>query len=78
MSRQLWKPVTESDGIPYDNLVTFTTALVEWRDEYLSMVGVPTNFEGTWDFVSVCFVNSTPLVSVDVWLDGPGSFLMRK
>ncbi|EDR13813.1 uncharacterized protein LACBIDRAFT_309226 [Laccaria bicolor S238N-H82] len=52
MSRQLWKPVTESDGIPYDNLVAFTTALVEWRDEYLSMVGVPTNFEGTWDFVS--------------------------
>ena len=78
MSRQLWKPVTESDGIPYDNLVAFTTALVEWRDEYLSMVGVPTNFEGTWDFVSVCFVSFTPLVSVDVWLDDPGSFLMRK
>lgn len=53
MSRQLWRPATDSDGIPFDNLCTFAHALTEWRDEYLNLVGVPSNFEGEWDFVSV-------------------------
>lgn len=53
MSRQLWKPATESDGIPYDVLCTFATAFSEWKDEYLNVVGVPSNFEGEWDFVTV-------------------------
>ncbi|KIM43381.1 hypothetical protein M413DRAFT_403216 [Hebeloma cylindrosporum] len=52
MSRQLWRPATDSDGIPFDNLCTFAHALTEWRDEYLNLVGVPSNFEGEWDFVS--------------------------
>ncbi|KAG6831008.1 hypothetical protein H0H87_006581 [Tephrocybe sp. NHM501043] len=52
MSRQLWKPVTDSQGIPLETLWEFTTALSEWRDKYLSSVGVPSNFKGEWDFVS--------------------------
>jgi hypothetical protein len=56
MSRQLWRPATECDGVPFDTLCTFTHALTEWRDEYLNLVGVPSNFEGEWDFVSVGFV----------------------
>lgn len=53
MSRQLWRPSTDSDGIPFETLRTFMTALSDWRDKYLNLVGVPTNFEGEWDFVSV-------------------------
>lgn len=53
MSRQLWKPAVDSDGVPFETLMTFSTALSEWRDEYLSAVGVPANYSGTWDFVSV-------------------------
>ena len=53
MSRQLWKPVTESDGIPYEVALHFSTAFSEWREAYLSIVGVPSNFEGEWDFVTV-------------------------
>ncbi|PPQ89644.1 hypothetical protein CVT25_013831 [Psilocybe cyanescens] len=52
MSRQLWRPATDSDGISFDNLCTFAKALTEWREEYLNLVGVPSNFEGEWDFVS--------------------------
>jgi len=53
MSRQLWRPATDSDGIPFEVLCSSTAALSEWRDEFLSVVGVPSNFEGEWDFVSV-------------------------
>ncbi|KAG6830691.1 hypothetical protein H0H92_015167 [Tricholoma furcatifolium] len=52
MSRQLWKPVTDAEGIPLETLYGFTHALSEWRDNYLSVVGVPSNFKGDWDFVS--------------------------
>lgn len=53
MSRQLWRPSTDSDGIPFETVCTFITALTDWRDQYLNLVGVPNNFEGEWDFVSV-------------------------
>ncbi|OCH88689.1 hypothetical protein OBBRIDRAFT_795009 [Obba rivulosa] len=52
MSRQLWRPATESDGIPHDVLRNIMTQLVDWREEYLQHVGVPSNFEAEWDFVS--------------------------
>ncbi|KAF7346193.1 hypothetical protein MSAN_01846200 [Mycena sanguinolenta] len=52
MSRNLWRPVTDADGVPFDVLYMLTTALSVWRDEYLTVVGVPSNFEGEWDFVS--------------------------
>ncbi|GJE88395.1 Zn(II)2Cys6 transcription factor [Phanerochaete sordida] len=52
MSRQLWRPATESDGIPMDVLLNLITLLNEWKDEHLSRVGVPSNFAAEWDFVS--------------------------
>ncbi|KAM6494197.1 hypothetical protein JOM56_010558 [Amanita muscaria] len=52
MSRHLWKPVVESDGIPYDILCTFSQELLQWRNEYLQLVGVPNGLVGDWDFVS--------------------------
>ncbi|TFK40606.1 hypothetical protein BDQ12DRAFT_679740 [Crucibulum laeve] len=52
MSRQLWRPATDADGVPFDVLSTISAALTEWRDEFLNLVGVPSNFEGEWDFVS--------------------------
>ncbi|KAH9933240.1 uncharacterized protein BXZ73DRAFT_46460, partial [Epithele typhae] len=52
MSRQLWRPATESDGVPLEVLTGFMTCLNEWRDEHLQHVGVPSNFEAEWDFVS--------------------------
>ncbi|KAJ3568118.1 hypothetical protein NP233_g5927 [Leucocoprinus birnbaumii] len=52
MSKQLWRPSTDSDGVPYENLCVFVQELVSWRDDFLNLVGVPSNFEGEWDFVS--------------------------
>lgn len=52
MSKQLWRPSTDSDGVPYENLCAFVQELVSWRDDFLNLVGVPSNFEGEWDFVS--------------------------
>ena len=53
MSRQLWKPVTDAHGIPFDTVHSFTVALTQWREQFLTRVGVPRNFKGDWDFVSV-------------------------
>ncbi|CCM05930.1 uncharacterized protein FIBRA_08169 [Fibroporia radiculosa] len=52
MSRQLWRPATESDGIPLNELLTFMNLLNDWREEHLQHVGVPSNFHSEWDFVS--------------------------
>ncbi|KAI0726458.1 hypothetical protein C8Q72DRAFT_783724, partial [Fomitopsis betulina] len=52
ISRQLWRPATESDGIPLELLNNFMNLLSEWREEYLHHVGVPNNFDSGWDFVS--------------------------
>lgn len=52
MSKQLWKPSTDADGISFETLTTFTASLSEWREKYLNLVGVPNNYDGEWDFVS--------------------------
>ncbi|TFK52292.1 hypothetical protein OE88DRAFT_1807225 [Heliocybe sulcata] len=52
MSRQLWRPATESDGVPFETLCNFVHLLGDWRDQYLTKVGVPSNFQAAWDFVS--------------------------
>ncbi|KAF9007666.1 hypothetical protein BDZ89DRAFT_1168462 [Hymenopellis radicata] len=52
MSRSLWKPATDADGVPFEVLTHFSTALSEWRDQYLQVVGVPSNENGSWDFVT--------------------------
>lgn len=52
MSRQLWRPATESDGIPLEVLVGLISSLNEWKEEHLQLVGVPSNFAAEWDFVS--------------------------
>ena len=33
-------------------LTNFMTLLNDWREEHLQHVGVPSNFEAEWDFVS--------------------------
>lgn len=52
ISRQLWRPATESDGIPMDVLLNLVQLLSDWKDEHLQRVGVPSNFAAEWDFVS--------------------------
>jgi hypothetical protein len=52
MARQLWRPATDSDGMPFDDLSNFKSALGDWRDQYLSQVGASSNFSADWDFVS--------------------------
>jgi hypothetical protein len=52
MSRHLWRPSTDAEGVPFELLCNVTTALSDWRDQYLASVGVPSNFQADWDFVS--------------------------
>lgn len=54
MSRQLWRPITDADGIPFETLRTFASELRIWRDKYLARVGVPKTYNEGWDFVTVC------------------------
>lgn len=53
MSKVLWRPLTEYEGVQLGDVLTFTSALSEWREEFLKLVGVPKDFEGEWDFVQV-------------------------
>jgi len=53
IARQLWRPATDSDGMNADVVAGFIAALSDWKDKYLLKVGVPSNFEADWDFVSV-------------------------
>jgi len=68
MSRQLWRPATECDGVSFDTLCTFARSLTEWRDEYLNQVGVPSNFEGEWDFVSAVSSCSSDATYHVMWI----------
>ncbi|KAM6489046.1 hypothetical protein JOM56_015458 [Amanita muscaria] len=52
MSRHLWKPIVESDGIAYGILCTFSQELTQWRNDYLQLVGIQNGSVGDWDFVS--------------------------
>ena len=52
MSRQLWRPSTEAEGVSYDQISSLVEPLYRWRDEYLTQVGVPANFQADWDFVA--------------------------
>jgi hypothetical protein len=66
MSRQLWRPATESDGVPLEVLLNLINILNEWKGEHLQRVGVPSNFAAEWDFVSAvsaceCLLNTRGL-----------------
>lgn len=52
MSRQLWRPASQSEGIPHKVLRDLMTDLDDWREKYLPQVGVPSNFAAEWDFIS--------------------------
>jgi len=52
MSKNLWIPTTDSDGVPVEVLRVIIQQLNEWREQYLPRVGVPTDFAAEWDFVS--------------------------
>ncbi|KAH9999601.1 hypothetical protein BJV74DRAFT_877006 [Russula compacta] len=52
MSKNLWIPTTDSEGVPVEVLRGIIHQLNEWRSQYLPRVGVPTDFAAEWDFVS--------------------------
>ncbi|KAG8917251.1 hypothetical protein FRC01_002583 [Tulasnella sp. 417] len=68
MCRILWIPATESDGIPYDRLVSLVAMYSSWRDEHLDRVGVPSNFEADWDFVAAVTACSSDATFHLMWI----------
>jgi hypothetical protein len=52
MSKNLWIPTTDSEGVPVEVLRFIIQQLNDWRAQYLPRVGVPTDFAAEWDFVS--------------------------
>ena len=52
MSKNLWRPASEAEGIPYAILCSVVAQIYEWRDQYLHQVGVPPNSAANWDFIS--------------------------
>ncbi|KIO24240.1 hypothetical protein M407DRAFT_26355 [Tulasnella calospora MUT 4182] len=68
MCRILWIPTTESDGIPYDRLMSLVAMYSSWRDEHLDRVGVPSNFEADWDFVAAVTACSSDATFHLMWI----------
>ncbi|KAG8951739.1 hypothetical protein FRC04_005760 [Tulasnella sp. 424] len=68
MCRILWIPATESDGIPYDRLMSLVAMYSSWRDEHLDRVGVPSNFEADWDFVAAVTACSSDATFHLMWI----------
>jgi hypothetical protein len=52
MSKNLWIPTTDAEGVPVEVLRLIIQQLNDWRSQYLPRVGVPTDFAAEWDFVS--------------------------
>ncbi|KAF9220971.1 hypothetical protein BS17DRAFT_293506 [Gyrodon lividus] len=52
IARLLWRPTTDSEGIPLEAALRYSSELSKWRDAHLSKVGVPPNLVANWDFVS--------------------------
>ncbi|KAF8840752.1 hypothetical protein BDN67DRAFT_902856 [Paxillus ammoniavirescens] len=52
IARLLWRPTTDSEGIPLEAALRYSSELSDWRDAHLSKVGVPPNLAANWDFVA--------------------------
>jgi hypothetical protein len=61
-----WKPLIELDGIPLDTLQTVMDLLHDWKDSFLSHVGVSGGLKG--DFIGA--ISACPLVSFSLFLRG--------
>ncbi|KAI0036427.1 hypothetical protein K488DRAFT_24690, partial [Vararia minispora EC-137] len=62
MSRTLWIPPTNADGVPLKTLQDIMCRLQDWRGAYFAQVCVPPNLEAEWDFVravSACASDAT-------------------
>jgi hypothetical protein len=68
MCRALWIPAAETDGIPYDVLLSMVALFSQWRDEHLDRVGVPSNFEADWDFVAAVTACSSDATYHVMWI----------
>jgi hypothetical protein len=68
MSRALWRPATEVEGIPFSLLQSLVDTFSKWRDEHLPYVGVPSNFEAEWDFVAAVSACSSDATYHVMWI----------
>lgn len=60
MSRQLWRPIIQTEGIPFDVLCAIIRQFNAWRTEYLDKVGVP-GVQVNWDFLAAVAACKPPL-----------------
>ncbi len=68
MSRELWRPSTEAEGISSQQLTAIVHSLLEWRAEHLIRVGVPSDFQADWDFVAAVSACSSDAQYHVVWV----------
>jgi hypothetical protein len=68
MSRYLWRPSVEAEGIAFSELSSIVVSLLEWRHEHLVKVGVPSDFRADWDFVAAVSACSSDAQYHVVWV----------
>ncbi|KDQ20816.1 hypothetical protein BOTBODRAFT_26832 [Botryobasidium botryosum FD-172 SS1] len=68
MSRRLWIPTTESEGIQFQVFYDLVAGFRQWRDDHLSRVGVPSHLKEEWDFVSAVSACSSDAIYHVLWI----------
>src|SRR4051812_32422475 len=69
MSRVLWVPRTEAEGIPFAAFRSLIDALRGWRAAHLERVGVPANLQAErWDFVAAVSACSSDATFHVMWI----------
>lgn len=51
MSRQLWRPAAQTEGISHNVIRRLMHSIYEWQAEHLDKVGVPSS-QVNWDFLA--------------------------
>jgi len=68
MSRRLWIPATEAEGIQFQVFYDLVAGFRQWRDDHLSRIGVPSHLKEEWDFVSAVSACSSDAIYHVLWI----------
>ncbi|KAH7101631.1 hypothetical protein BKA62DRAFT_618416 [Auriculariales sp. MPI-PUGE-AT-0066] len=68
MSRVLWIPSTEAEGLPFDRLRFIMQSLDEWRDQHLARVGMPNFASSDWGFLEAVNMSSHDALYHTLWI----------
>ena len=68
ISRILWIPRTEAEGVPFERLRFLITNLNRWRDQHLARFGMPNYANADWGFLEAVNMSSNDALYHIFWV----------